>query len=77
MGKGIHVETMKPGTIFEHRHWLDNNNMPLLCRVTAVRCGTIYYREWVPQDETVKGSKYCFDLSESKKYIGNIIECVA
>ena len=74
MGTEIHVESMRPGTIFEHRYWLDNKNMPLLCRVTAVRRGTVYYRAWGPKDQNVEGNKYCFDLCESKKYIGDVIE---
>ena len=37
---------MKPGTIFEHKNWLDYKNMPLLCRVTAVRDGYVYWAQY-------------------------------
>lgn len=74
MDERIPVDEIKPGVIFEHRHWLDHKNMPLLCRVTAVRRDTVYYRAWVPEDQKVEGNKYCFDLCESKKYIGDVIE---
>lgn len=77
MDREIPVERMKPGTIFEHRHWLDCKNMPLLCRVTAVRGETVYWREWVPKDQAAKGNKYCFDLDQTKKYVGSVLQTEA
>ena len=62
--------TIKPGTVFEHRHWLDYKNMPLLCVVTAVRHGVIHWREWGHQGK----SKHYFHVTEVDKYINNILE---
>lgn len=60
---------MKPGTIFEHRHWLDYKNMPLLCRVTAVRDGIVYWAQYGSSSKR----RYTFDLSEAGKYVGQVI----
>lgn len=62
---------MKPGTVFEHRHWLDYKNMPLLCRVTSVRDGTVHWTYW--EDAKLGRARYCFDLSEAGKYVGQVI----
>lgn len=63
---------MKPGTIFQHRHWLDTKNMPLLCRVTAVRRGVVYWRAWTP-DGTV-GHPYSFTLEEAPRFVSQVIQ---
>ncbi len=62
---------MTPGTVFEHRHWLDVKNMPLLCRVTAVRHGLIYWAIWGP--ERPGKAKYTFRLGEAGRHVGQII----
>ena len=68
MDERIPVDEIKPGVIFEHRHWLDHKNMPLLCRVTLVRHGVVYYADWSPDDKRGRG-KYYFDSKDSHKYI--------
>jgi hypothetical protein len=60
---------MKPGTIFEHKNWLDYKNMPLLCRVTAVRDGIVYWAQYGSSSKR----RYTFDLSEAGKYVGQVI----
>lgn len=61
---------MKPGTVFEHRHWLDTSHRPLLCVVTAVRAGTVYWAIWPSNGR----GRYYFDEAESARYVGSIIE---
>lgn len=63
---------MKPGTIFEHKHWLDTKHMPLLCRVTSVRNGEIYWTYW--EGNALGNARYRFDISEAGKYVGRILE---
>lgn len=37
--------TLKPGLIFEHKHWLDSStNAPLKCKVTRITRDRVYYR---------------------------------
>ena len=36
---------MKRGDIFVHAQWLNAKNEPLVCEVTAVRQGVVYYKE--------------------------------
>lgn len=60
---------MKPGMVFEHKHWLDTKHMPLLCRVTALRGQTVYYGVY----RSASKRRYCFDLSEAGKYVGQVI----
>ena len=63
---------MKPGTIFEHRHWLDVSNRPLLCVVTAVRAGVVYWAIW-PNPPGRRG-RYWFDLADAGRYVGCVIQ---
>ena len=63
---------MTRGTIFEHKHWLDNKNMPMICVVTAVRDGEVYWRQW--QTGSAKGLSYRFDLNNADRYVGQILE---
>jgi hypothetical protein len=43
--------------------------MPLLCRVTALRGETVYYGVY----RSASKRRYCFDLSEAGKYVGQVI----
>ena len=63
---------MKPGTVFEHRYWLDTKHMPLLCRVTSVRDGTVHWTYW--EDGALGRARYWFDLAEADKHVGRVIE---
>ena len=38
--------TPKIGLVFQHADWLDENNQPILMRVSMVRRGTVYYRSF-------------------------------
>jgi hypothetical protein len=64
---------MKRGTVFEHKHWLDNKNMPLLCYVTCTRGDLIYYTDWNPDGEQSNG-KWWFDSKHLNKYVGKVLE---
>lgn len=63
---------MKPGTIFEHKHFLDLKKMPLLCKVFDVRNGVVYWRHW-GIDMRNKG-RFMFDLKDARKHVGQIID---
>ena len=64
---------MKRGTVFEHRHWLDTKNMPLLCRVTAVRSGVVYYDLW-DRDKPAGRWRWYFDECDIPRYVGQVLE---
>ena len=68
----IELTGIARGSIFEHRHWLDAKNMPLLCRVTAVRRGVVYWRAWTP--EGVEGHPYSFALSEAPRFVRQVLQ---
>ena len=55
----------KRGTTFLHSKWLDANNAPLLCEVTKVSEGVVYYRE---AGSTSKAKNY-FPLEQASKYV--------
>ena len=63
---------MKRGTVFEHKYWLDAKNIPLLCAVTAVRDGVVYWTHWEP-GEFKKHGKWYFDIDDMHKHVGQII----
>lgn len=60
------------GMEFIHASWLDENNEPLRCRVTAIRRGSVYWRG-VYADGRLGGSTFC-DLAEFPKRIKSIVE---
>ena len=64
---------LKRGTVFEHRLWLDTKRMPLLCCVTSVRDGTVYWAEWEMTGIPEKG-RHWFDLADADRYVGNVLQ---
>lgn len=60
---------MKPGTQFVHRHWLDADNRPLICEVTAVRRGTVYWRD----AGTTGRARYCFPVEQTERWVSSIV----
>jgi hypothetical protein len=64
---------MKRGTIFEHKHWLDTKNMPLLCQVTATGRDVVYWAAYDPNNPHPKGKSF-FHTQEIPKYVGQILE---
>ena len=65
--------SLLPGAVFEHRHWLDAKHQPLLCKVTAVRNGTVYWAAWEP-GEQVRHGKWRFEIDEADRVVGRILE---
>jgi hypothetical protein len=63
---------MTRGTIFEHKHWLDSKNMPLLCVVTAVRHGDVHWKQW--ENGKVYGPPYRFAIDRIDRYVKQILE---
>jgi hypothetical protein len=59
---------MKPGTKFLHARWLDTNNQPLLCIVTKVANGIVYWKQ-----EGERKAKSCFGTDEIVKYVKKVI----
>lgn len=55
---------MKPGQKFIHAQWLDENNNPLVCIVTAVRRGLVYWRR-----ADAKKAKDFFPIEETWKRV--------
>lgn len=53
---------LKPGETFTHAHWLDEQNQPLRCIVTAVRHGVIYYKP------VSGGTSFYFPIEEAARY---------
>ncbi len=36
---------MKKGETFQHKHFLNpNTNQPIVCKITAIRAGLVYFR---------------------------------
>jgi len=64
---------MKPGTIFEHKYWLDTKMMPLLCQVTATGRDVVYWAAYDPNNPHPRGKSY-FYTQEIPKYVGQIVE---
>jgi len=59
--------TLKTGDQFIHGFWLDSNNEPLVCRVTKIEQGEIYYRP-------VSGGKSTyFPCTKVAKYVAKVI----
>lgn len=60
--------TLKRGTKFIHKRWLDGNNQPLVCEVTRVVYGVVYWRIL----GTKKAMMY-FPIEETEKYVKEIL----
>lgn len=63
---------MKPGTIFEHKYWMDKKHMPLLCVVTAIRQRDVYWKAWEAGEPV--GNSYCFPVGYVNRYVGQVLE---
>ena len=65
------MSTLKRGTWFESRHWLNPaDKSPLVCRVTKISAGTLYYRPvyGLHDDGTLwLGSPVCFPVEHFEK----------
>lgn len=59
---------MKRGTKFIHARWLDTENKPLVCEVTRVANGIVYWKQ-----EGQRKAKTCFGLDEVSKYVKEVI----
>lgn len=59
---------LKRGTKFLHSKWLDENHLPLLCEVTRVAQGVVY---WKPVG-TEKAKTY-FPIDDAGKYVKEVL----
>jgi hypothetical protein len=72
------MTTMLPapfeGMEFRHNAWLEQDRKtPLLCCVTAVRKGTVYWK--AVENGGVCGNSYCFDVESIAKYVKSVVLC--
>ena len=59
---------LKKGDTFKHRHWLDpDTKKPLVCEVTKIANGVIYYR-CLYSDGSVGKTKAYFPIEQQEKY---------
>jgi hypothetical protein len=58
---------LKRGTKFIHKHWLDSNNQPLMCEVTRVSLGLVYWKQ--PGE---RKAHHYFRLEEAEKYVKSL-----
>lgn len=55
------------GMEFRHASWLEaDNKTPLLCRVTSVRQGLVYWK--AVENGAIVGSSYYFAIEEFDRY---------
>ena len=59
---------MKRGAKFIHARWLDTENKPMVCEVTRVANGIVYWKQ-----EGERKAKTCFGLDEVSKYVKEVI----
>lgn len=59
---------MKRGDKFIHAKWLDEKNQPLVCEVTKVARGLVYWK-----GEGERKAKYFFALEETTKYVKEML----
>lgn len=62
------MDTVKSGTRFVHAHWMDEHKRPLVCIVTAVRQGWVYWR----RDGQVKPEAK-FGEDQVSRYVGEVL----
>lgn len=72
---------LKRGSHFLHRFWLDPSKMPghapILCRVTRIAGGSVYYRPvYEPHDDGSEhlGSAMHFPLTNAGAYVGPLVD---
>ncbi len=62
-----HSPSVTKGLEFRHAKWLEEDcKTPLLCRVTAVRKGIVYWK--AVEHGEVCGSTYCFAVEDFARY---------
>ena len=66
----------KPGRYFLHRVYIDFDNLPILCRITAIRRGMVYYRpQYVrPGGRVVDGHSTYFNSDRYADSIGRYVD---
>lgn len=60
---------MKRGTKFIHARWMDERHQPLVCEVTAVRDGYVYWRD----AGSARGAKHCFPVEEAGTSVREVL----
>jgi len=73
--------SLRKDDLFEHRYWLDARHMPdkrpLLCIVTRVAQGTVYYRPFYGRHDdgtSWLGSSTHFPIKDTARYVGAVLE---
>jgi len=56
---------LRRGQFFTHAFWLDESNMPLVCEVTAVRFGCVYWRD----ANSFGPARDCFRIEHTSRYV--------
>jgi hypothetical protein len=63
----LHSVRVTKGLEFRHANWLEADyKTPLLCRVTAVRKGIVYWK--AVEHGEVYGSTYTFEVEDFARY---------
>jgi hypothetical protein len=62
------MERLKRDSIFIHKHWMDENHKPLLCRVTRTVGDTVYWRD------VTGGHVYRFEQQEAERWVMGVIK---
>lgn len=58
------------GTVFEHKKWLnEDRRTPLLCEVTAVRQGVVFWRAAGSNGK----SRMYFVIEDAERYVGRVV----
>lgn len=69
---------LKPGDYFLHVHWLDANREPMVCKVTRVAEGCIYWRSYEGRDangvEQLGGPPMFFTFEQADHYVAGYID---
>lgn len=55
---------LKRGDRFLHKSWLDENRKPMLCEVTRVANGVVYWKQ-----EGENKSRHYFQIEDAEKYV--------
>lgn len=70
--------TLKAGDYFLHAHWLDANREPMVCKVTRVAEGCIYWRSYDGRDangvEQLGGPPMFFTFEQADHYVAGYID---
>lgn len=61
------------GTTFLHRRWSEPDDDAVLCRVTRIEGGWVYWREASRETSRPTGPEWCFRLEAWRGYVRQIM----